>query len=72
TLTGDDTNTVISVGQRVLVRLAEAVPATGGILLDLLEIDGAALPRARRILMPARRKVIKARRKAAKLKRQRQ
>ena len=72
TLTGDDTNTVISVGQRVLVRLAEAVPATGGILLELLEIDGKALPRARRILMPGRRKVTKARRKAAKLKRQRQ
>ena len=72
TLTGDDTNTVISVGQRVLVRLAEAVPATGGILLELLEVDGKALPRARRILMPARRKVTKARRKAAKPKRQRQ
>ncbi len=72
TLTGDDTNTVISVGQRVLVRLAEAVPATGGILLELLEIDGKALPQARRILMPARRKVTKARRRAAKLKRQRQ
>ena len=72
TLTGDDTNTVISVGQRVLVRLAEAVPATGGILLELLEIDGKALPRARRILMPGRRKVTKARRKAAKPKRQRQ
>ncbi len=72
TLTGDDTNTVISVGQRVLVRLAEAVPATGGILLELLEIDGKALPRVRRILMPGRRKVTKARRRAAKLKRQRQ
>ena len=71
TLTGDDTNTVISVGQRVLVRLAEAVPVTGGILLQLLEIDGEPLPRARRILMPARRKVTKARRKAARQKRQR-
>ena len=72
TLTGDDTNTVISVGQRVLVRLTEAVPVTGGILLELLEIDGKALPQARRILMPARRKVTKARRKAAKPKRRRQ
>ena len=69
TLTGDDTNTVISVGQRVLVRLAEAVPMTGGILLDLLEIDGEAVPRARRLRMPARRKATKARKKAARLKR---
>ena len=69
TLTGDDTNTVISVGQRVLVRLAEAVPSTGGILLELLEIDGEALPRARRIRLPARRKATKARKKAARLKR---
>ncbi|MDE0522261.1 MAG: ribonuclease R [Boseongicola sp.] len=69
TLTGDDTNTVISVGQRVLVRLAEAVPVTGGILLELLEIDGKPLPRAHRIRMPARRKATKARKRAAKLKR---
>ena len=69
TLTGDDTNTVISVGQRVLVRLAEAVPVTGGILLELLEIDGEPLPRARRLRLPARRKATKARKKAAKLKR---
>ncbi len=69
TLTGDDTNTVISVGQRVLVRLAEAVPVTGGILLDLLEIDGEAVSRARRLRMPARRKATKARKKAARLKR---
>ena len=69
TLTGDDTNTVISVGQRVLVRLAEAVPATGGILLELLEIGGEPLPRARRIRMSARRKAAKARKRAARLKR---
>lgn len=69
TLTGDDTNTVISVGQRVLVRLAEAVPATGGILLELLEIDGEPLPRARGLRLPARRKATKARKRAARLKR---
>ena len=30
-------------GQRVTVRLAEAVPVTGGLVLDLLEIEGKAL-----------------------------
>lgn len=40
TLTGTDTGQVIGLGQRVLVRLAEAVPVTGGLLLELLEIDG--------------------------------
>ncbi|MYH57777.1 MAG: ribonuclease R [Boseongicola sp. SB0675_bin_26] len=69
TLKGDDTNTVISVGQRVLVRLAEAVPVTGGILLELLEIDGKPLPRARRSRMPARRKATRARKRAARPKR---
>ena len=27
------------------VRLAEALPLTGGLLLDLLELEGATLPR---------------------------
>ncbi|MCB2130159.1 MAG: ribonuclease R [Rhodobacteraceae bacterium] len=43
-LMGADTGTEISVGQRVLVRLAEAVPVTGGLMLDLLEIEGRPLP----------------------------
>ena len=43
TLTGADTGVVIGMGQRVLVRLAEAVPVTGGLVLDLLEIEGKAL-----------------------------
>ncbi|QDC07773.1 ribonuclease R [Oceanicola sp. D3] len=42
-LMGADTGRVIGIGQRVLVRLAEAVPVTGGLLLDLLEIEGAAV-----------------------------
>jgi ribonuclease R len=29
----------------VTVRLAEAVPVTGGLILELLEIEGGALPR---------------------------
>ncbi|MEL6205295.1 MAG: S1 RNA-binding domain-containing protein, partial [Pseudomonadota bacterium] len=40
TLMGADTGRVISLGQRVRVRLAEAVPVTGGLMLDLLELDG--------------------------------
>jgi ribonuclease R len=44
TLMGSDTGVVIGVGQRVTVRLAEAVPVTGGLLLELLEIEGRGLP----------------------------
>ena len=44
TLMGADTGLVIGLGQRVLVRLAEAVPVTGGLMLDLLEIDGQGMP----------------------------
>jgi ribonuclease R len=40
TLVGSDTGQVIRLGQRVVVRLAEAAPVTGGVVLDLLEIDG--------------------------------
>ncbi|RJE84890.1 ribonuclease R [Paracoccus onubensis] len=45
TLLGADTGTEISVGQRVTVRLTEAVPVTGGLTLELLELEGKALPR---------------------------
>ncbi|MCU9849518.1 ribonuclease R [Defluviimonas sp. WL0024] len=40
TLMGADTGTEIGIGQRVTVRLAEAVPVTGGLMLELLEIEG--------------------------------
>ena len=46
TLTGSDTGLVIAMGQRVTVRLAEAVPVTGGLMLELLSIDGAKMPRS--------------------------
>lgn len=42
TLKGSDTGTMISIGDRVLVKLAEAVPVTGGLILELLEHDGKA------------------------------
>jgi ribonuclease R len=44
TLMGSQTGTVIGMGQRVTVRLTEAVPVTGGILLELLEVEERVLP----------------------------
>lgn len=70
-LIGADTGMKIGVGQRVLVRLAEAVPVTGGLMLELLELDGAALPRgpskARR--GSPKRKLARSKKKSAKAKR---
>ena len=69
-LMGEDTGTVISVGQDVTVRLVEAAPLTGGLQLELLALDNAALPRGPvRKSRPARRKATKAKRKADKVKR---
>ncbi|TYB89220.1 ribonuclease R [Oceaniovalibus sp. ACAM 378] len=71
TLTGSDTGVEIALGQRVTVRLAEAVPVTGGLMLDLLEIEGAAMPRgasSRRGRTPGR-KPGRGQAKAAKIKR---
>ena len=42
-LIGADTGQTIGVGQRVVVRLAEAVPVTGGLVLDLLSLEGSTL-----------------------------
>jgi ribonuclease R len=42
TLTGAESGTRIALGARVTVRLTEAEPLTGGLLLELLEIGGAA------------------------------
>jgi ribonuclease R len=44
TLMGADTGIIIGIGQRVTVRLAEAVPVTGGLLFELLDIENRALP----------------------------
>ncbi|TQS73670.1 ribonuclease R [Rhodobacteraceae bacterium] len=46
-LTGADTGTVITIGQRVRVRLSEAIPVTGGLMLELLELEGNKLPSGR-------------------------
>ncbi|AWB49698.1 ribonuclease R [Gemmobacter aquarius] len=42
-LTGADTGQTIGIGQRVTVRLAEATPVTGGLVLELLTLEGSAL-----------------------------
>ncbi len=51
TLRGSETGLTIGLGQRVTVRLAEAVPVTGGLMLELLSVEGKPLPR-----MPSRGK----------------
>ena len=59
TLRGTDSGTVISLGQRVVVRLAETTPTTGGILLDLLELEDSKLqtrPRQRKIASASNRR----------------
>lgn len=73
TLMGSDTGLTIAIGQRVTVRLAEAVPVTGGLMLELLQIEGDSLPtgtgRGRRGARPTRRKEARAAKKRAKTKR---
>jgi ribonuclease R len=71
TLMGADTGLTIGIGQRVTVRLAEAVPVTGGLMLELLAIEGRDMPAgasARRGVASGRRPGA-ARAKAAKTKR---
>ncbi len=47
-LVGADSGTAIGIGQRVRVRLAEAVPTSGGLILELLELEDRPLPPGRR------------------------
>lgn len=70
-LTGADTGMVVALGQRVVVRLTEAAPVTGGLSLELIEIDGKTPARgsSRGGKRPTRRKAVKAKRKADKTKR---
>ncbi|MFT6933234.1 MAG: ribonuclease R, partial [Paracoccaceae bacterium] len=60
---------VIALGQRVVVKLSEAVPITGGLTLELVSIDGQAVSHAARRSGrgPVRRKAGKAKIKAGKL-----
>jgi len=70
-LMGSDTGMTIGLGQRVTVRLAEVTPVTGGIALELLEIEDQKMPQGRK--SPAgrspRRKAAKAKGKKAATKR---
>ncbi len=71
TLMGSDTGLTIGLGQRVTVKLAEAAPATGGIALELVSLEGTTMPIGPRSTggMPPRRKAGAAKRKAAAAKR---
>ncbi|MEM7422598.1 MAG: VacB/RNase II family 3'-5' exoribonuclease, partial [Pseudomonadota bacterium] len=48
TLTGRTTGRVFGLGLRVTVRLVEAVPVTGGLILELISVDGETIRTARR------------------------
>ena len=71
TLVGSDTGLTLGIGQRVTVRLAEAVPVTGGLRLELLSIDDKALPSrpSRGRGKPGGRRSAVAKKKAQKIKR---
>ena len=68
TLTGERSRRVIGLGQRVTVRLLEAAPITGGLLFELLEIEGRRMPTPprRKGAGPPRRKLSQRRIKRAK------
>ena len=44
TLTGADSGRVLGLGMRATVRLAEAAPISGGLIFELLTVDGKKLP----------------------------
>lgn len=48
TLTGEHSGRVLRAGLRAKVKLVEADPLTGGLLFELLEVDGKALPSGRK------------------------
>jgi ribonuclease R len=70
TLMGADTGFTIGIGQRVTVRLAQATPVTGGLELELLDVEGNTMPKGQ---SPAgrspRRKAVRGKKKADKVKR---
>jgi ribonuclease R len=48
TLRGEETGLVLGLGQKVTVRLFEAAPITGGLILELLSVEGKRRPADRR------------------------
>ncbi len=74
TLMGSETGLTIALGQRVSVKLTEAVPVTGGLMLELIAVEGDAVARGpqstpRRGKGTPHRKQAKAAKKTAKVKR---
>ncbi len=69
TLIGSTTGLLIGLGQRVVVKLAEAVPVSGGLILELIQLDERFMPKGptRRFGKSAPRKPGPARTKAAKV-----
>ncbi|MDP5362623.1 MAG: ribonuclease R [Paracoccaceae bacterium] len=69
TLMGSDSGMVISLGQRVTVKLIEAAPVTGGLIVELISLDDRIMPRgpSQGRGKPPRRKMGAARSKAAKV-----
>lgn len=69
TLTGERSRRILGLGQRVQVKLAEAEPATGGLILELLSVEGTPLARPRgpraggkgRVISAAKRRVARRR-----------
>jgi len=45
TLMGSDTGTLIGLGQRVTVKLADVTPTTGGLTADLIKLDERMMPK---------------------------
>ncbi|WP_324751864.1 ribonuclease R [Roseovarius sp. Pro17] len=70
TLMGSESGRIITLGQRVTVKLAEAAPVTGGIALELISVEGKTMPqgRGRARGQPPKRKLGSAKKKAAKTK----
>jgi ribonuclease R len=69
TLMGSDSGTLIRLGQRVTVKLIEAAPVTGGLIVELLTLDERTMPRGPSVTRgkPVRRKQAGAKAKAAKI-----
>ena len=69
TLMGSETGVIIGLGQRATVKLVEAAPITGGLIVDLLQVDDRDMPRGptRRRGKPPRRKLAQSRKKGAKV-----
>ncbi len=68
TLMGADSGMIIALGQRVTVKLIEAAPVTGGLIVELIKLDEKVMPRgpSKGRGKPPRRKVGSAKKKAAK------